>query len=742
MTGFKELNIKNSYFSGGENIPLEFYDLTFPASEEIWLFLGYFSTNAIRELSMAFSSFIINGGNIKIITNHSYSKDDYENLILNKEKINNEDRYIDIFDDFEKLEKELSKYGTHFFDCLKFLIKKKRIMIQPVRWKGGNAHTKNMIMCDGENYVLTDGSLNFTLSGLTINGERFKVTKSWKDIEDKQDIEQALNDFNKVFNKENSLYEYLDSKSIYDVVEKIGKDKDKNELISNSIDLIKSKNIKIDEIREKRLLRYNKLIIEYERNPKFPFPSGPRKYQNLAYEKWLMNNKKGIFNMATGTGKTITSLNFVLNEFKENKQYQVIILVPTVALLHQWEEECYKFNFSERVITTKDRRWKEELDEVNFDIKDLKQKRNYVFITTYANFQRKDFQSFFIKIDTTNAILIADECHNVGTRKLIKLLPQNITARIGLSATPERKYDFEGSQQMYEYFNSFPDCFTFSYSMYKAIKNNVLCKYYYHPIFCTLNEDELKKYKSYSKRLIIEYDEKTGRFTDYGTQLLIDRKRVIHKAKDKLKKLEELLSVNKNLEYTFIYVPEGKEVNYEEEDIDETEDDLKIINEYLQVVQNIGYRAKAITGTTNDRENSLNKFKEGRIDMLLAMKILDEGVDIPITSNAIFCSSTGNPRQFIQRRGRVLRTHEKKKYATIWDMVVIPNIELDNHKENLMEKNILKTEILRVANFVYSSKNVEDFKQSELADICKKFGIDLDDIISQNIQKDKLCDYE
>ena len=99
-------------------------------------------------------------------------------------------------------------------------------------------------------------------------------------------------------------------------------------------------------------------------------------------------------------------------------------------------------------------------------------------------------------------------------------------------------------------------------------------------------------------------------------------------------------------------------------------------------------------------------------------------------------------RQFIQRRGRVLRTHEKKKYATIWDMVVIPNIELDNHKENLMEKNILKTEILRVANFVYSSKNVEDFKQSELADICKKFGIDLDDIISQNIQKDKLCDYE
>ena len=152
----------------------------------------------------------------------------------------------------------------------------------------------------------------------------------------------------------------------------------------------------------------------------------------------------------------------------------------------------------------------------------------------------------------------------------------------------------------------------------------------------------------------------------------------------------------------------------------EDNEDVKIISEYLEVVKKVGLRAKTVTGTQNDRENSLSRFKEGRIDMLLAMKILDEGVDIPITKNAIFCSSTGNPRQFVQRRGRVLRTHVDKSFANIWDMVVIPKIsDNDDEKESAMEKNILKSEILRVANFVYSSNNFVDFKDSELSRICK-----------------------
>ena len=743
MLKFRDLNIKPRYFSGSADIPLQFYEDTFPVSKEIYLFLGYFSSNAIRELSMAFSSFILNDGVIRIITNDTYSKEDHENLILNNGFSENENKFYSIINDYELLEKNLRQYGKHFFDCLKFLKREKRLHIQPVTFKGGNAHTKNMILFDGDDYISTDGSTNFTLAGLTVNGERFSTRKSWYDNDHAEIVKQDLKDFIEVFEKRNTKYNYLNADSMFDVIDKIGSNKEKNELLQDSIDLLPLDNYDIEKIRDKRQQKHVELLLRLSSNPKFPFPSGPRKYQKLAYSKWLENEKKGIFNMATGTGKTITSLNIVLNEYHKSNNYKVVILVPTVALLHQWKKECEKFNFTEALITTKDRNWKEELKEINYDIQQLNKKRNFIFITTYATFHRQNFQALFDSIEKEGLTLIADECHNVGSNSLVKILPKKINFRIGLSATPERKYDLEGSDKMYSFFNSYPDCFTFSYSMYKAIRNETLCKYNYYPVFCSLNDEEIQHYKSYSKRLIMNYNDKTKTFSEEGKRLLIERKRIVHKAKDKLIKLETLLNSKHDFKYTFIYVPEGKEVNYDDEDIVEDKEDIKIIRDYLEVVKKAGFRAKTVTGTQNDRENSLNRFKEGRIDMLLAMKILDEGVDIPITKNAIFCSSTGNPRQFIQRRGRVLRTHDSKSFANIWDMVVIPKIsDFEDNKEYLMEKNILKSEILRVANFVYSSNNIDDFKDSELSKICKIHEIDLDSVIQENIEKDKHCDYE
>ena len=744
MKRFRDLDIKLSYASNDENLPLEFFEKTFPIAKEVNLFLGYFSSNAIRELAIAFSRFILNDGKIKIITNEVYSRDDYENLIKDNNEV--DEKYLNIINDYEKLKKVLSREDQHFFDCLRFLKSENRLEIQPVKYIGGSSHTKQVIMFDGEDYISTHGSTNFTLGGLILNGESFGVQKSWYDDEYYEEVKKHHRIFNKVFQKKSDQYKYLDGDKMLEIVDKIGDNLQKNQLIKNSLNLLKLNSKvqkKLDEIRLKREHDDFDYIIDYESRPKFPFPQGPRKYQKMAYEKWIKNDKKGIFNMATGTGKTITSLNFILNEYEKSGNYKVFILVPTVALLQQWRVECEKFNFSDAIITTKDRNWIEELKEINYDIQKLNKSRSFILITTYATFHRKNFQSLFKTIDKNDVTLIADECHNVGSNALINILPSEIMYRIGLSATPERKYDLEGSEKMYTYFNAYPDCFTFSYSMFKAIKNGSLCEYNYYPIFCSLNDDELKHYKSYSKRLVMNYNDKTKSFSEEGKRLLIERKRIIHKAKDKLTKLKNLLNSDHNFKYTFIYVPEGKEVSYDKDDVTEEAEDLKIISDYLEIVKDLKFRAKTVTGTQNDRENSLNKFKEGKIDMLLAMKILDEGVDIPITKNAIFCSSTGNPRQFIQRRGRVLRTHKNKSFANIWDMVVIPQMsEVDDDREHLMEKNILKSEILRVANFVYSSKNKNDFKNSELSKICKTHEIDLDSVILENIQKDQQCDYE
>ena len=122
MSKFRNLYFPATYkySSDSENIPLKFYNDTFPIAKKIDLFLGYFSSNAIKVLSKSFAEFVVNGGEMRIITNHLYSLKDKENLI-DHNSLKNEDKIIDIFNDLEKLEFELSDYGQHFFDCLKLI---------------------------------------------------------------------------------------------------------------------------------------------------------------------------------------------------------------------------------------------------------------------------------------------------------------------------------------------------------------------------------------------------------------------------------------------------------------------------------------------------------------------------------------------------------------------------------------------------------------------------------------------
>ena len=193
-------------------------------------------------------------------------------------------------------------------------------------------------------------------------------------------------------------------------------------------------------------------------------------------------------------------------------------------------------------------------------------------------------------------ILIADEAHNMGASQTMKHLPLAIIKRIGLSATPERIYDDFGSQKIYEYFNSFPPCYTYSYSMYKAIhsKPASLVEYYYYPYFASLNEDELEEYKEITEKLILNYDTKSGEFNDYGKKLLIDRKRIINKAEDKIQILgkifEDVGKKEKNLKFTFVYVPEGIDTDFSISDtITYDDNDRKLIRKYGEAIRTYSY---------------------------------------------------------------------------------------------------------------------------------------------------------
>lgn len=190
--------------------------------------------------------------------------------------------------------------------------------------------------------------------------------------------------------------------------------------------------------------------------------------------------------------------------------------------------------------------------------------------------------------------------------------------------------------------------------------------------------------------------------------------------------INEVYIQNNSLKYTLVYVPEGNEADYTKYD-EYIEDDFdkKLINEFTKIVSDVDQKiiVKQYTSQTIDRIKVIQNFTNGKVDVLTSMKCLDEGVDIPRSETAIFCASSGNPRQFIQRRGRVLRKHDDKILAKIHDLVVIP-YQNSNETINEVDKSIIKNELQRVIDFANLSINKID-TYNILKPILDKYSLNL-----------------
>jgi len=737
-------------YTTGENEPVEFFFDALLESTSFDLGLGYFSSSALNVLSAGFAYFIHRGGKMRIIINDVLSLEDKEAV---EKGIKKEVDIVEekLLSDLKKLTETLSKRNVHFFKCLSYLISKNRIEFIatiPSNEKGGIAHNKFGIFTDQvNNKVVFNGSANFSRNALLNNIESISCYKSWSNSKD--DIER-LNYFENIFIKtwsgEAKNIKIIPINKVKTTIQNSFSVKDSFELLNEMKDLSEESLDYPEKIRNKVAEIHYKLN-KQNYFPKFPFQQGPREYQTKAYENWTKNNFQGIFAMATGTGKTITSLNCVLEEFKKSGNYNVLVLVPTRALVSQWISEAQKFNF-QNIHSTQEKDWFNILSNHFLNIQ-LGLNDNLIFISTYQSYNGTKFKKLAKKKGWENFILIADEAHNLGASQSLKNLPYKINKRIGLSATPERIYDDYGSNKIYEYFNSYPPCYTYSYSMYKAINTEPasLVQYYYFPYFASLNEEELIEYKAITEKLILNYDLKKEEFNDFGKRLLIERKRIINKAENKICVLQEIFkdveNKEKNLNYTFVYVPEGKDTDFSNSDIITYDNaERKLIRKYGEAIRAFGYSTHELLSETANRERVLNQFANGKIDVLLSMKILDEGVDIPVTKNAIFCASTGNPRQYIQRRGRVLRKSEGKTYANIYDIIVAPKESfIDSLPQDLkeMEIRIFQNELRRVGNFLYAAENRHQVLNGKLGDLAIKYNIDLVSLIEDNLNIDNIC---
>lgn len=651
-------------------------------------------------------------------------------------------------DNLAALKDTLSERGRHFFDCLAWLIRNKRIEIKVISPVGdeGVAHTKCGVFCDGISKVGFDGSVNFSKTAFVDNKESLTACCSWDNEIERAKIIDIEEEFDKTFSGKDETVRYIDAKKIKTRICDTFPDKDIAKLLKDEYEIIEHTDkdalpptvraslIKAGQRIQKAIETLRKKDEEAKQQaaqapvdpntPQFPYPTGPKDYQEQAFNEWK-TTQKGLFAMATGTGKTITSLNCLYEIYKRKGYYKAIILVPTVTLVNQWAEECHKFNFLQTVrVCSGNTKWKNEIETLKMaeSVEKSDAPVSYVIICTYASYSRINVFTALNEFSKTQLLFIADEAHNMGSVGILtKIEGIPYQRRIGLSATPERQFDDVGNETIRKFFGA-EKRYTFEYDMNTAIHgpNPVLCQYDYFPHIVHLSEEEMREYMKISVKLARLYLYNSNSFpedNDHIKTLLLMRKAIIHKAVNKLEVfrqiIEERLAEKGNLKYTLVYVPEGNivdefdcEIFSQSDSLPEDQETVHLIDRYTAVIRDAGksVTVRQFTSKSSERGQMLEDFAMGRLEVLTSMKCLDEGVDVPRSEMAIFCASTGNPRQFIQRRGRILRKHPDKKKAIIHDLVVVPEI-VEGMESFEMERKLLGAELRRVKNFALLSEN-------------------------------------
>jgi DNA phosphorothioation system restriction enzyme len=439
--------------------------------------------------------------------------------------------------------------------------------------------------------------------------------------------------------------------------------------------------------------------------PCFPSELKLRDYQKQAIINWLENKGRGTLKMATGSGKTIIALAIATELYQRIGLQVLIIICPYQHLVLQWSRECEAFNLNPIIAMNRLDSWQTKLITQLYNIRSQKQSF-LTIITTNSSLTTEGFQSQ-IKFLPEKTLIIGDEAHNLGAMNLKANLPRNIGLRLALSATPQRYYDDLGTDALLDYFGKILEP---EFTLEDALKKGALVPYLYYPMFVELTESESFLYAQLTKKIGWALNENSNwENNDNLTSLLTKRSRLIGTAANKLFTLKSIMKDRLNTTHTLFYCGDGSVDNYHRDYNRQIAAVTRILGKEL------GYKVNTYTAKTpiTEREQLRTQFERGILQGLVAIRCLDEGVDIPAIRTAIILASTNNPRQFIQRRGRILRPYPGKKQATLFDMIVIPP-KLDR-KTWEIEKKLLDKELMRFMEFAELADNAAEARKKLLS---------------------------
>ncbi|EGK88205.1 DNA phosphorothioation system restriction enzyme [Microcoleus vaginatus PCC 9802] len=453
-------------------------------------------------------------------------------------------------------------------------------------------------------------------------------------------------------------------------------------------------------------------------NSQFGFPKMPpslqlRQYQRVAVANWFANQGRGTLKMATGSGKTITALAIATELYNKINLQVLLVICPYCHLVNQWARESEKFGLKPILAFDSARSWQNKLAGGLYEVRSG-ERAFLTIITTNATLMGDSLRSQ-LRYFPEKTLIIGDEVHNLGAPRLGESLPRNIGLRLALSATPERHFDEQGTEAILDYFGPVlqPEL-----TLADAIRQKALVHYLYYPILVELTEAETRKYSRLTQKIgwALWGDEKVEE-NDALTTLLMQRARLIGAAANKLTALRELMIHRLDTSHTLFYCGDGEiEGGARRNNNRQLTETAKLLGSEL------GYRVNTYTAATPlaERERLRQQFESGELQGLVAIRCLDEGVDIPAIRNAVILASSSNPRQFIQRRGRILRPHPGKERATLFDMIVLPP---DLGRETLeVERNLLRKELKRFLEFADLADNAGEARV-KLLQLQKRYGL-------------------
>ena len=654
--------------------------------------VGYFGGAALRELSHGLAAYILRGDQpLRLLVSPVLSDSDQEGIRLGTRSPTEllkgviESAFVD--------ETALaSALAQHTKQCFAYLLATRRLLMKIVLVEDARFHLKEWIFRSGQDLAVLSGSANFTGQALLGNVERLNLHRSWRGGDSETASREAVNEFEAYWSnsKPHAIAVDLPVALREGLIESYDTSQPPTEADYRKALELEGKLHRSElgsaveaSIHRDHFAPPHDLVWE----------TGRYSHQGSAVLRWEGASRHGILAMATGSGKTITALLCAWRLWRELRRLAVVVAAPTRPLIAQWADEWRDFGIAPYITGTHQRRRRlreidERLQRIEFDaggVEALIVTNDFLNDTAF----RKLLDSYQGPL-----MLIADEVHNLGGSSFLASPPLHVDYRLGLSATPERQYDPDGTARLAGYFGNV----VFEFGLADAI-GVCLVPYDYHLHPVNLSHHELEDYREFSdkiRRLTLAVGQSPSAEEEERLQLFRNRRRlVLEAAEGKLEMLKALLKSGApdEVRHTLVYAT------------DKDPGQLESVNE---VVRSLGIRFHQITAheTSNAKlvDSVLDAFREGSLKVLTAKRVLDEGLDVPEISTAIILASTTVERQWVQRRGRVLRTCSAigKGYATIHDFLVLPP---PGEPRDDDIRHLIRSELARCDEFTNLARN-------------------------------------